>query len=109
LIGRAGTSNRPPTNPGADMDYKVLDPKGVFYGDDSGRQVVKEGGTIYQSQIDKGFFRQGCIDNLVNEKKLEPIGTDKAPPAPSAPITSPANKKAVIPSAKSDKKKEKRK
>jgi hypothetical protein len=88
------------------MDYKVNDPNGIFYGDDSGRQVIPQGGTIYQSMIDKCFFRQGCIDNLVAEGKIEALGEEKkAPSTAAAPIVSPSNKKAVIPATKSEKKK----
>lgn len=80
------------------MTYIVLDPKGIAYADDSGRQVIPHGGKLDESLITKGLIRQGAIDAMLKEGKIEKIGAEK--PAPSAPIISPSNRKAPATSAK---------
>lgn len=89
------------------MAYKVIDPKGVGYTDDSGVKIIQFGHTLDDQLIEQGLFTRECIDRLVRVGRIELKEPPKvsAPPAPAAPIISPANKKAVIPSGKAGGKK----
>jgi hypothetical protein len=80
------------------MGYKVLDPKGVAYSDDNGRQVIPCGATLDETLIEKGLFTRECVDGLIKSGRIE--GKVLAKALPAAPIESPSNKKAKIPGAK---------
>lgn len=79
------------------MAWKVLDPNGVAYADDSGRHVIPAGGKIDDIMVERGLFSIGCIGALIEYGRIE--GPATAPVAVAAteekPLSS-SNRKAKV-------------
>lgn len=76
--------------------YKVTDEKGIAYTSDSGLIVIPNGGTLDDSLISSGYFRQEGIDALVKDGRLKKVGAEK--------IIAPSNMKMPVVEIKADKK-----
>jgi hypothetical protein len=71
------------------MAYRVIDPKGVAYSDDNGRQVLACGARLDDILVAKNFFTEAGIKALIADGRIEPEGKSA-----KGPIEPPANKKA---------------
>ena len=83
--------------------YKVLNPKGIAYSNDFGRQVIPCGAILDDELIAKRYFRPEGINALIAEGWLEGKAIDVSKVEPEKKLI-PNNRKAKIKDKKGGKK-----